>query len=366
MGASQSGRLKDKMNSDNNMANDNSNNEGTSSSRPLSIQAPTTNNIQRVDNQPRQPRNLQGLLRFTMDAAKDENTSVPTTVAPLDEERKKFLNDALNSLTVNPIEVLQKSVKILSNVMDLKAEDDPKDFEGALEIIVNYVDSMDMANDFYKIGGFAIFGPCLNSPHSTIRWKAADIIAEVTQNNPYCQEKILEMGLMPILLGMVDTDPSEQARIKALYAVSCIVRGNSLALKYMDINDGYKILMKAIQSPVEKLQIKSAFLLSALCSRENSHPIRTKLIKMGLIEQAAGLLSMESVLPDTRDRLLSLLNSLTANNNLPALRECRRAELCLKMTLERHLKDLKDEEAVDEAQLCSELLDKIFADQLKN
>lgn len=72
--------------SDNNMANDNSSNEGTSSSRPLSIQAPTTNNIQRIDNQPRQPRNLQGLLRFTMDAAKDENTSLPTTIAPLDEE----------------------------------------------------------------------------------------------------------------------------------------------------------------------------------------------------------------------------------------------------------------------------------------
>lgn len=124
-------------------------------------------------------------------------------------------------MSVNVIEELQKSIKILSNANELRSEDDPAEYDGALEVIADYVDNMDIANDFYKIGGFAIFGPCLNSNHSSLRWRAADIIAELTQNNPYCQEKVLEAGLMPMLLNMVDTDPSEQSRIKALYALSC-------------------------------------------------------------------------------------------------------------------------------------------------
>lgn len=68
----------------------------------------------------------------------------------------------------------------------------------------------------------------------------------------------------------------------------------------MDINDGYSVLIRAIQSSIKKLQVKSAFLLSALCSKENAHAIRSTLIKMGLVEQAAGLLAMSNVVPDTR------------------------------------------------------------------
>lgn len=124
-------------------------------------------------------------------------------------------------MTVNVIEQLQKSIKTLQNAGELRPEDDPSEYDNALDVIADYVDNMDTANDFYKIGGFTIFGPCLNCNHSSLRWRTADIIAELTQNNPYCQEKVLEAGLMPILLNMVDTDPSEQTRIKALYAVSC-------------------------------------------------------------------------------------------------------------------------------------------------
>lgn len=124
-------------------------------------------------------------------------------------------------MTVNVIEELHKCVKTLQNVIDLRPDDDPSEYEAAIETMSDFCDNADIANDFYKIGGFSIFGPCLNSPHSGIRWRIANLIAELTQNNPFCQEKVLEAGYMPILLNMVDSDPHHQARIKALYAVSC-------------------------------------------------------------------------------------------------------------------------------------------------
>ncbi|XP_054002299.1 hsp70-binding protein 1 isoform X1 [Hylaeus anthracinus] len=347
----------------------------SSSARPLSIEGPRNSNstesqvLEPIPNQPRQPRNLQGLLRFAAETANSQvqgPTTNDTRFNPMDEERRQFLEEAFSSLCCNVVEELQKGIKILSNVIDLGPEDDTSQHETALERIADYVDNTDIANDFYKIGGFSIFGPCLNSPHSSIRWRAADVIAELAQNNPFCQDRFLETGLFPILLNMIDTDPAEAARIKALYAVSCIVRENHMSLKYMDINDGYSVLLRAMQSSVKKLQIKSAFLLCSLCNKENIDDLKLTLVNMGLVEQATGLLAIGGLLPEIRDQLLNILDGLTNNDFLPALKECRRPELYLKSTLERCIKDLKEEENSDQVDVCCRLLNKVFSEQDAN
>lgn len=369
MGASHAGKQTRNMNSKNSQSDNSAGQENASSSaRPLSIEGPrpqdqNQSNAQPIPVQPRQPSNLPGLLRFAMEATRAEDAPHQSYAQPLDEERKKFLSEALASMTVNVIEELHKCVKTLQKVVDLRTDDDPSEYEAAIETISDFCDNADIANDFYKIGGFSIFGPCLNSPHSGIRWRIANLIAELSQNNPFCQEKVLEAGYMPILLSMVDTDPHDQARVKALYAVSCIVRGHAVALKHMEVNDGYSVLLRSIQSPVEKLQIKSAFLLSSLCNRDNLNDLKLTLIKMGLIEQVAGLLTMGNLLPETKEQLLSVLGGLTNNEYFPALKECRRPELCLKLTLERHLQESKSEESLEREDICKDLLDKIFSDQ---
>ncbi|KAL7304547.1 hypothetical protein TKK_0003332 [Trichogramma kaykai] len=337
----------------------------SSVARPLSIEAPSQSSQQPevMPNQPRQPRDLQGLLRFAMEATKSEDAPHQSHFQPMDEERKKFLEETLTSMTVNVIQEIQNYVKLLQNVYNLSDEDDPSQYEAALDRITEYCDNTDTANDFYKIGGFSIFAGCFNSLHSGIRAKAANLIAEITQNNPYCQDKIMEAGYIPILLGMVDNDPSDIVRVKSLYAISCIIRGHSVGLMHMEINDGYSVLIRALQSPIEKLQIKSAFLLSSLCTKDKQTDLRLTFIKMGLIEQAAGLLAMSSLLPETREQLLSVIHGLTSDNYYPALKECRRPELCLKQTLDRHLRESREEQDVDREQMCKEILDKVFADQ---
>lgn len=341
--------------------------QSNSSARPLSIQGASNSDglnppPQPLPNQPRQPTNLQGLLKYTLEAAISENAENKSQALPLDEESKTFLNNALSSLTVNITEELQEVVRFLSNIVSLSDDDDPCEYESALEKISHYVDNIDIANDFYKIGGFSVLKPCLDCSHSSIRWRTADIIAELAQNNPFCQEKMLEAELLPVLLSMVDADTSEQARIKALYAVSCIVRGNLKSLKHMDTHDGYSVLLRAMQSPVQKLQIKSAFLLSSLCSRENSNDVKYTLLKMGFIEQAAGLLPRYDLQPGVREQLLRMLCAITSDNFSPALEECRLSRHCLKAILEEILNELKQSgENQDEIDLCLELLEKVFS-----
>ncbi|KAK1127650.1 hypothetical protein K0M31_003148 [Melipona bicolor] len=343
-----------------------------SNTRPLSIEGPSNmNNVhpqvfEPLPNQPRQPTNLQGLLRFAMEATNSQNVTSNTQFQPMDEERQEFLKQTLSSLSCNVIEELQRAIKLLSNVIDLRPDDDTSEHESALERIADFVDNIDIANDFYKIGGFTIFGPCLNSPHSSIRWRAADLIAELAQNNPFCQEKFLETGLFPTLLNMIDTDPAETVRIKALYAVSCIVREHPISLTYMDLNDGYSVLLRAMQSPIKKLQIKSAFLLSSLCNKENVNNLKLSLVNMGLIEQVTGLLAIGDLLPEIRDQLLNILDGLTNDDFVPALKECRRSELGLESTLERYIEDLKQEENFDQIGVCYRVLKKVFPDQDTN
>lgn len=79
-----------------------------------------------------------------------------------------------------------------------------------------------------------------------------------------------------------------------------IVREHPISLRYMDVNDGYSVLLRAMQSSVKKLQIKSAFLLSSLCNKEDTNNLKLTLVNMGLVEQATGLLAIEDLVPEIR------------------------------------------------------------------
>lgn len=76
------------------MKEDANQNKSNSSRRPLSIEGPSTSNstghtslpLQPLLNQPRQPTNLQGLLKYAIDVAQSKNTDNKSQIYPLDEE----------------------------------------------------------------------------------------------------------------------------------------------------------------------------------------------------------------------------------------------------------------------------------------
>ena len=81
----------------NNSKSDNSPGQENSSSsaRPLSIEGPRSQGhnqaaAQPIPNQPRQPANLQGLLRFALEATKSEDAPHESRFQPLDEEVNNY------------------------------------------------------------------------------------------------------------------------------------------------------------------------------------------------------------------------------------------------------------------------------------
>ena len=55
-----------------------------------------------------------------------------------------------------------------------------------------------------------------------LRWRAAELVATLVQNNPYCQDAALKCGLMQVLLQRLDKDEVDMVRVKALLAISGI------------------------------------------------------------------------------------------------------------------------------------------------
>lgn len=75
--------------------------------------------------------------------------------------------------------------------------------------------------DFFKIGGFNRLPPLLACTDSSVVAAAAELIADICQNNEYCQSKMLDFNVMPELVKLMDAHSDPKVCFKALYALSC-------------------------------------------------------------------------------------------------------------------------------------------------
>lgn len=103
-------------------------------------------------------RDLNGLLRFCLQATKTEDASSPG-VSRLDPERKAFLEQVLSQLATDPVDELNKAMTMVSETLNHVPDDAEEDSSVVTEIekvvdevILDIVSNIDYANDFYKLG----------------------------------------------------------------------------------------------------------------------------------------------------------------------------------------------------------------------
>lgn len=314
--------------------------------------------------QPRQPHNLQGLLRFAMEATKAEDAPGNSTLGPMDEESKKFLEEALKSLTVDIAKVLQDCIKVLSDIEKIKSisceEEPPEDVRVAFSNLLEFIDDIDIANDFYKLGGFAIFPVCYGSENPIIRSRASTLLAELCQNNPYCQARTLECGLLSILLNILSNEENEQVLIKTMYAVSCAVRDFDPNCQELLKQNGIDILLKGLRSSCVTLQTKSAFLITYLCK---TYPqVKKQFVIEGVVQHLTENISKGR--DESSEHILSALHSLVEDNEEYILNICREPELKMNSVLNKHLQDPVlggNTDYIEERDYCKDILQIVFS-----
>jgi len=303
----------------------------------------------------RLPNNWQGLFRFCTDATRNEDTTRESTFVEMDPERKQWLKEVLESLAENdPVKAMLKDLQIMgedSNDLDTK--------ERALENLELHVQRLDLANDFHKIGGYTLLIGLLNSEHEGLQWRAGDLIATLVQNNPYCQNAALETGLVPALIQVLDSDASPLVKTKALYALSSLIRNFPEGQKSFIENDGFSVLVRTMLSGEERIIVKVAFLLRALCMEQPQY--KDVLHDIGMVDELVSLLHQEHTSSHEHymGALLFLVEDHPSNQE-----ECRRPELKLHELLKSRAKLIKDkEEFQEELEHCQRLLVLLFEGQ---
>ncbi|MCJ1296986.1 hypothetical protein MMC34_008555 [Xylographa carneopallida] len=106
--------------------------------------------------------------------------------------------------------------------------------EGALDELDDRVLTLDNSADFFTVGGFPPLLAALRSTHPSIRWRAAQALATICQNNPRCQKYAYETDALTALLHMLTAIPATAAAsdewqcvTKALYALSSLLRSET-------------------------------------------------------------------------------------------------------------------------------------------
>ncbi|RWR74362.1 hsp70 nucleotide exchange factor FES1 isoform X2 [Cinnamomum micranthum f. kanehirae] len=143
----------------------------------------------------------------------------------------------------------------------------------ALNELLILVEPIDNANDLNKLGGLVAIIRELNNSEPEIRTASAWILGKASQNNPLVQNQVLELGVLSKLLNMVKSNFTEEA-IKALYAVSAVIRNNAHGQELFFAEAGDLMLQDIMSnsSADVRLRRKSVFLVADLaeCQPESS------------------------------------------------------------------------------------------------
>ncbi|XP_076608857.1 hsp70-binding protein 1 [Chaetodon auriga] len=310
----------------------------------------------------RYPQNLQGVLQLAVEAG--SAAEGPAPLEPMSEERKMWLTEALAEISkgqISEVEQMKQCLAILrkervsereGDGAEEQDEEDEDARETAFEILSDSCENLDNARDLMVLGGLEL---CLSQylchAQSGLRWRAAELIASCAQNMPQVQVHLLSIGALPKLLQLTDSDPHPTVRVKALYAVSCLVRELEAGLQAFLSNDGFSVLMRGMQSENEKLRTKSAFLLLNLLT---SHPEqKDTVVSMGMVQQLVSVLRTPH--SPFHEHVLGALCCLV-EDCAQGLRDCRNPNLGLEELLKQRSKDLQGkEESREELDFCERL-----------
>ncbi|TRY97292.1 hypothetical protein DNTS_020585 [Danionella cerebrum] len=305
------------------------------------------------------PRNLQGVLQMAIEAGSASDGPAP--LEPMTNERMEFLRGAMSEVCkgqMDEVEQMRQCLDVLrgdecrERESEGEDEEEENERETALEMLSELCENLDNARDFMKLGGLDLcLSQCLRHHEAGIRWRAAHLIASCAQNMPEVQFHLLNQGALLTLLQLTDNDSNSTVRVKALYAVSCLVREQEAGLFNFLSHDGFSVLMRGMQSDSEKLRMKSAFLLLNLL---NSHPEhKDTVLSMGMVQQLVSVLRTPH--SSVHEHVLGALCCLVEDSPR-GVSDCREPSLGLEELLKQRTQELRgQEESLEEMEFCERL-----------
>ncbi|KAK4800798.1 hypothetical protein SAY86_021285 [Trapa natans] len=211
--------------------------------------------------------NWEGLFKWSI--AHSDGTR-PTR--NLSEEDRRWFMEAMQAQSVDVIRRMKEITLVMQTPMQVLESQGvtSADIEGMLDELQEHVEAIDMANDLYSIGGLASLLAYLKNHHANVRAKAADVITTIVQNNPCCQQLVMEANGLEFLLFNFINDPDTTVRTKGLGAISSLIRHNKPGIVAFRLANGYAALKDALTTESERFQRKALNLIHYLLQENSS------------------------------------------------------------------------------------------------
>lgn len=251
----------------------------------------------------------QGLLKWSL--AHSDGTS---SARKLNDGDRKWFMEAMQNQTVDVI----RRMKEISMVMNMPSEVlqaegvTDEDLEAMLEELQTHVESIDMANDLHAIGGLVPLLTYLKNPSACIRARASEVVSTMVQNNPKCQQLVMDEKGLQFLLNNFMSDPDTTVRTKSLGAISSLIRNNKPGINAFRLGNGFVGLRDAIVSDNVRRQRKGLQVLQYLL-HENPSDINVA-AELGFIRSLIGLVGNADA--DIRQAALHNLVEMVQNEKV--------------------------------------------------
>lgn len=189
------------------------------------------------------------LFEWSVTAREQNDSASPTTSTPEQQQQlsasdREWLEEALAAgvvdLSKQLVDIkaqLETTLPETASEADVAADTDTK--VRLLEELLDLVESIDQAKDLSTIGGLGTLLNVIdaNEGRPGLQWRAAEVIGTCAQNNPDVQSSFYDAGVMPKIWGLLSSADGT-CRLKALLAVSCMLRGSAAVHGWFSENDG--------------------------------------------------------------------------------------------------------------------------------
>ena len=237
--------------------------------------------------------NWNAILKWSMAQQGDGTSSEPAR--EISEEDRRWLLDAMASGFIDEIKRMKDIIACIS--AGIEATHDAEEIDARVELmeeLTDRVSGVDNGGDLHTLGGLEpLVRYVASSPHARLRAAAAEVLGTTVQNHPKAQEAALGCDAMDPLLRMAagegdDAPPTDaaqaestttaqgdasegtkelvKARVKALFALSCLLRGCTRAQEAFQLGDGFALLKNCLRVDHARLRTKALHLARHLAT----------------------------------------------------------------------------------------------------
>jgi len=184
------------------------------------------------------------LFEWSMSHQSD-GTDTQTASRALSASDREWLEEAL---AAGVVDLSKQLVEISSRLEEILPEDaSEEDVAGKarlLDELLDLVESIDQAKDLSTVGGLGTLLRVIegNEGRPGLQSRAVEVIAACAQNNPEVQASFFRDGVMPVVWGLLGS-AAAACRLKALLAVSCMLRGSSQVQAWWSAHDGVETVV---------------------------------------------------------------------------------------------------------------------------